>query len=76
MVYVEVVMIDLDSWTSISFGQPIINEPVPMDRLNYGHRVKHWCDENCQGKAMIDNVVGDVIFELESDAIMFSLKYL
>ena len=69
-------MIDLDTWTSISFGQPIINEPVPSDRLNYGHRVKKWCDENCRGNAMIDNVVGDVSFELESDAIMFSLRYL
>jgi len=41
-----------------------------------GVKVNDWCKANCKGKAMIDNVVGDVSFELEQDAIIFSLKYL
>lgn len=69
-------MIDLDSWTSVQFAPPVIGEPVSHKQIGEGIKVNEWCNANCKGKAMIDNVVGDVSFELEQDAIMFSLKYL
>ena len=69
-------MIDLDSWTSIQFAPPIVSGSLWPARYNEGSKVDKWCKENCKGRAMIDNVVGDVCFELEQDAIMFSLRYL
>lgn len=69
-------MIDFDSWTSIQFAQPVVGDTFNRERANMGVKVNDWCKSNCQGKAMIDNVVGDVLFELEQDAIIFSLKYL
>lgn len=69
-------MIDLDSWTSIQFAPPVVSGELSPERFNAGNNVNKWCKENCKGKAMIDNVVGDVCFEMEQDAIMFSLRYL
>lgn len=69
-------MIDFDSWASVQFASPVVGDTFNRERVSMGIKVKKWCDENCKGKAMIDNVVGDVSFELEQDAIIFSLKYL
>lgn len=69
-------MIDFDSWTSVQFAQPVTGDTFNGERASMGIKVNDWCKANCQGKAVIDNVVGDVSFELEQDAIIFSLKYL